>query len=46
MAMSKRKTPIKMRDMTAVSLRHFKAKIVPDAKKVASKRGCRGKHVG
>jgi hypothetical protein len=43
MGMSKKriKPPIKVRDMAAVSLRHFKSKVVPDAKKKASKEECR-----
>ena len=37
-----KKTKMKVpRDMTAVCLRHFKAKVVPDAKKKASKVACR-----
>jgi hypothetical protein len=40
--MSKQKSKIKIpRDTTAVSLRHFKAKVVPSAKKVESKSACR-----
>jgi hypothetical protein len=43
MGMSKKriKPPIKVRDMAAVSLRHFKAKVVPDAKKASNKDACR-----
>lgn len=43
---TKFKNPVKNRDMAAASLRHFKAKIVPDAKKAADKSACRGKYVG